>query len=193
MIRCGSCKDRHETVAQVQACYGTKTPPPATERQLTFIATLRSERNMPVYAGPAYTRAGASTAIDSLLAIPKPSRAAQPVPATRRAKTYPDVPQGYYATDSLTGAQDTDFWFVKRPKDGRWAGRTFVKRYLGGQGPIDTPRSAAFPALEAIVAAGIDKAGNRFSDELGNCRDCGRDLTDQLSRQLRRGPTCRSK
>jgi Family of unknown function (DUF6011) len=193
-IKCGSCKDRHETVEQVRACYGATPEPDATERQLTFIATLRRERNMPEYAGPKLTKRGASSTIDALLAIPKPKVQAKPEAELQTKRTpFPDVPQGYYATPSATGNNDLDFWFVKRPKNGRWAGRTFVKRYLGGTGSIDTPRSAARPALEAIVALGIEKSGILFADKLGRCMNCGLPLTDEESRAARMGPVCRSK
>jgi predicted Zn-ribbon and HTH transcriptional regulator len=50
-----------------------------------------------------------------------------------------------------------------------------------------------FRALRQIIEAGVDEAGNKYADETTCCRDCGRDLTDQASRDARRGPTCRSK
>jgi Family of unknown function (DUF6011) len=192
-IKCGSCKERHDTVAEVRACYGTQDEPDATEPQLNFIATLRRERNMPPYSGPKLTKRGASTTIDALLAIPKPKAQSKTAESEPKRTPFPDVPQGYYATPSATGNNDLDFWFVKRPKDGRWVGRTFVKRYLGGSGPIDTPRSAARPALEAIVEVGIFKSGVLFADNLGRCMKCGLELTDEISRSFRMGPTCRSK
>lgn len=100
------------------------------------------------------------------------------------------VARGYYATVSATGKNDFDFWKVT---EGRKPGYRFVKRYIGGSGPIRISTGEAVSALKAILAEGTDVCGDRFADELGQCRDCGLPLTDETSRSLRRGPVCRSK
>jgi hypothetical protein len=103
---------------------------------------------------------------------------------------YSAIKAGYYATVSATGTNDFDFWYVK---EGRKPGYRLVKRYLGGQGPIMISASEALKALDAIIAEGVDKCGDRFADEMERCRDCGLPLTDETSRRERRGPVCRSK
>jgi hypothetical protein len=102
------------------------------------------------------------------------------------------IPQGYYATKSHTGNNDLDFWFVRVPEDGRWAGFRFVKRIVGGRGTQEIRSGEQVAALQAILEFGVDAAGMLFAQELGRCRKCGRDLTDETSRSLGIGPTCRA-
>jgi hypothetical protein len=100
------------------------------------------------------------------------------------------VTGGYYATVSPRSDQDYDFWFVK---EGRKPGFRFVKRVIGGSGPIRISGPEAIRALKTILSEGVDVCGNRFADEMERCRDCGLPLTDERSRAARRGPVCRSK
>jgi len=105
----------------------------------------------------------------------------------------PEVPEGFYAVASRTGNNDLDFFSVDRPSEGRWAGSVFVKRVIGGH--VDTPvRGAeARSALEAIVEQGISESGALYGREIGRCYVCNRHLTDELSRELGIGPTCRER
>lgn len=104
----------------------------------------------------------------------------------------PDVPAGFYATPSATGNNDYDFWSVDRPTEGRWAGRTFVDRVIGGRSNTPVRGATARQALEAINSEGIEVARIRFAQELGRCWKCGRHLTDDESRRLGIGPVCRA-
>ncbi len=114
-----------------------------------------------------------------------------------------DIPEGYYATLSLTGANDLDFWKVQRPEDGRWKGWTFVRRVLGGHSDLfirGAPRKKVrseravqvtqVAALSAILEYGVEESANLFADELTYCKRCGTHLTDELSRSRRIGPVC---
>lgn len=103
------------------------------------------------------------------------------------------IAQGYYATASKTGNNDLDFWFVRVEETGRWRGYRFVRRYIGGRGPQRIGKSEQMAALHAILEATPEAAGDKFADELGKCRDCGRDLTDDESRARKRGPVCAGK
>lgn len=113
--------------------------------------------------------------------------------ATPSGEPYPDVPAGRYATKSLTGNQDLDFWRVDRPTEGRWAGRTFVKRVIGGKPDSNVRGVTAREALNAILAMGVDESRTLFGTELGFCWKCGRHLTDETSRALGIGPDCRNR
>jgi hypothetical protein len=106
------------------------------------------------------------------------------------ARDFSAVAGGYYATKSPRADRDYDFWFVK---EGRKPGFRFVKRVIGGSGPVRISGGEAIKALETILAEGVDVCGNRFADEMERCRDCGLPLTDEISRRERRGPVCRSK
>lgn len=117
-------------------------------------------------------------------------------PSSLGAKTstpLPEVPEGYYAVTSRTGNNDLDFFAVDRPTEGRWAGYVFVKRVIGGH--VDTPvRGAeARMALEAIVEQGVSESQALYGREIGRCGACNRTLTDELSRELGIGPTCRNR
>ena len=109
------------------------------------------------------------------------------------SRDFKAVLPGYYATKSRTGSNDLDFWFVRVPEDGRWAGFRFVKRIVGGRGTQSIRGGEQVAALRAIMEAGVEAAGNLYADELGNCKKCGRDLTDEESRARRMGPVCADK
>jgi hypothetical protein len=126
-------------------------------------------------------------------------------PAKREDWRQAAIPTGYYATPSLTGNQDLDFWKVDSPTDGKWAGYTFVKRVIGGHDDQDIPRDSKKKvsservakatqrnAIAAILKMGIEESGVLFSTELKYCRRCGIHLTDETSRAIGMGPTCRA-
>lgn len=104
-----------------------------------------------------------------------------------------DIAAGFYATPSLTGNNDLDFWKVT---EGRKAGVRFVKRVIGG-GDQKCPRLVEISnpeqrkALGAILRAGIDEAADIYADNEDRCKKCGIHLTDDESRAARMGPVCR--
>lgn len=116
-----------------------------------------------------------------------------PAPSVPLISTFTDVPDGYYATASRSGHNDLDFWKVERPSEGKWAGRTFVRRVIGGKPDANTTNMQARLALLAIRQAGPEAAGLLYATELGLCRRCNRHLTDEESRRLGIGPYCRAK
>jgi hypothetical protein len=172
----------------------TRTAKLATTKQTDFIRTLLAERAgneaaeavrdaLNARRPQGISAAVASDAITRLLAIKVPRRATAP------EGDEPTVPAGHYATISRTGSQDLDFWRVDCPTEGRWAGRTFVKRVIGGHEDTPVRGEEARQALAAI--AGDPEAGPRYGQEIGRCYRCNRTLTDQTSRDLGIGPTCR--
>jgi len=103
----------------------------------------------------------------------------------------PAVPDGYYAVDNSDG--DTAFY---RVKNGRKPGVVFIDTVIGGgfgnrlvREPLPAKNREA--VLTKIVEAGFDEAAARFGRELVMCGRCGRHLTDEVSRELGIGPTCR--
>jgi Family of unknown function (DUF6011) len=118
----------------------------------------------------------------------------RPKPAGSRERglqpKLPDVPAGHYAIPSLTGNNDLDFFRVDRPEEGTWAGRTFVHRVIGGKPDSRVRGTTARQALEAIIAAGPDKARQLYGQEIGRCWRCNRHLTDETSRYWGIGPDC---
>ena len=120
-------------------------------------------------------------------------RGGRELPVSTVREAYPDVPAGHYAVASLTGNNDLDFFRVDRPADGPYRGRTFVKRVIGGRPNVNVRGRTAVLALKAILAEGIEAAGQRYGVELGQCCRCNRHLTDATSRALGIGPDCRAK
>jgi len=201
-IKCGKCQGTHDSVQAVKSCYaGRKTPAPASDRRT--VEHVNPNR----YAGvcalcfePVGEREGRLVKNDGdgngyrVLHLAGQCPKAPPA-NTRRvvgptARDFSAVVGGYYATVSPREDQDYDFWYVK---EGRKPGYRFVKRVIGGQGPIRISGGEAIRALSTILAEGVDKCGDRFADEMERCRDCGLPLTDEVSRRERRGPVCRSK
>lgn len=200
-MRCGKGHD-HGSVAEVKACYGLGSG------ESGATATLTADFRPNKFAGTCVL-CGAKVSegegrIDrkdsgsgwnvSHLSGECPVRKATatdeagkvPAPATDESA----VPGGYYATESLTGRNDFDFWLVTEGT--RNPRIRFVKRVIGGSPNERVHRSTASVALAAILREGIDKTGLRFGLELGRCRKCGKHLTDETSRSLGIGPKCRA-
>jgi uncharacterized protein DUF6011 len=201
-MRCGKGHE-HGTIAEVRACYGVERG----ESGATATATADYRANK--FAG-ACVICGARVAEAEGRIVRRASGAGWdvshlegecPVRATAPAATdHADVPApatdfsavsgGYYATESLTGRNDFDFWFVR---EGTRNPRVrFVKRVIGGRGNERIHLSTARLALAAILAEGTDVTAKRFAEELGRCYRCGKHLTDETSRALGIGPVCRA-
>jgi len=174
-----------------------------TEAQVRYATSLirelypdaaRQERLIQKFAG--LRRGPASVALDRLIGLQRAARAIPSGGATSGGtfrpapSTLPDVPEGYYATPSRTGTNDLDFWRVDRPTEGRWAGRTFVKRVIGGHPDANVRGAEVRLALEAIQAAGPQSAAEVYGREIGRCGMCNRHLTDAVSRARGIGPDC---
>lgn len=205
-IKCGNCQSRHGSVQEVRTCYASGLRPPS----------LPWADDAPAYRSNRYadncaacgTKVGEGEGMIEKFNgrwtarhLPGQCPAPASVPSAvdhadlpqRGRKPFPDVPAGHYATKSLTGNNDLDFWRVDRPTEGQWKGRTFVKRVIGGRPNAPVRGRTMFAALEAILAAGIEEAGTLYGTTLGQCRICNRHLTDETSRALGIGPDCRSK
>jgi Family of unknown function (DUF6011) len=112
---------------------------------------------------------------------------------SQRKGSLPYVPEGHYAIASATGNNDLDFFRVDRPTEGDYAGRTFVKRVIGGKPDANIRRSEYRAVLQRILDAGPEQAATLYGQALGQCWRCNRHLTDELSRKLGIGPDCRSR
>jgi hypothetical protein len=82
---------------------------------------------------------------------------------------------------------------VDRPTEGEYAGRTFVKRVIGGKPDTNIRRSEYRTVLQRILDAEPAQAAILYGQTLGHCWKCNRTLTDELSRKLGIGPDCRAK
>lgn len=118
-----------------------------------------------------------------------PEVQAAPSESHKTAEVLPDVPAGHYAVISRTGNNDLDFFRVDRPIEGRWAGRTFVKRIIGGR-PDQAIRNAEQRQALERIANDIPGAAQIYGQQVGRCCICNRTLTDEVSRAAGIGPDC---
>jgi hypothetical protein len=193
-VKCGK-GHQHESVAEVRACYGVPTD--LTTREFR---PNKYPGNCRLCGGKVEPEAGRVDKIDEKWQTAhlegKCPKRISPTPAPRKIPPndrYDAIPVGHYATKSRSGRNDLDFWRVDRPEQGTYAGRTFVKRIVGGKPDLNVSRDQKFAALEAILTEGIKETAQRYGQELGRCSRCNRHLTDAVSREFGKGPECRSK
>ena len=164
-----------------------------TSKQFDFIVRLHGEREIPTDVQGAYVSrlvareasepnaAQASAIIDWLLALP---RKATPV------ETSPDVPAGRYAVVNPSSGV-TEFFKVDRPEDGKWAGYVFVKQQASDD--LYPVKGARRDEVLGRIAVDPRAAMVLYGHELGACGNCGRTLTDEVSRAMGIGPDCAAK
>jgi hypothetical protein len=115
----------------------------------------------------------------------------RPLDATNANKReWPDVPAGRYA---VKNQQDVlQFYTVDRPKEGKWAGYTFLSVWASDEKhPIRNSETKLL--ILQRIAEDPKAAAERFGQEIGACGICGRTLTDETSRAIGIGPVCREK
>jgi hypothetical protein len=193
-VRCGKGHD-HESVADVRECYGITGFPQtfADYKENMYPGNCRKcGAKVEANQGRVDKIDGKwlTSHLDGKCPEKPPLQKAQSLTNTDR---YDGIPKGHYATASLTGNNDFDFWRIDRPEQGQYAGRTFVKRVVGGKPDMNVSRDTKFAALEAILEIGTEVSATLYGRELGRCYRCNRHLTDQTSRRLGIGPECRSK
>lgn len=172
----------------------------ANDKQKGLVRYLLSQlrtHNAKVYADAApwvernletLTFSSVSNIIDRLrahLAAPGVAGPTVEAPAKRAYDPYDDIPSGYYAVSNNDG--DTSFYRVNH-KDGRVYVDLQVSDALHR-----IPWATRKAALDKIRTDGPEACGKRYADEIGRCYRCGRTLTDETSRELGIGPTCRNK
>jgi hypothetical protein len=199
-IKCGK-GHQHETIAEVRACYGVTEPNLNKHRPNKYAGPCaRCGFDVPAETGQISKNNDGKWVASHLLGECPTKADAQAQGSWPKLEApkfqdadYSEIPRGHYATVSRSGRNDFDFWRVDRPDSGTYAGRTFVKRIVGGKPDLNVSKATKIAALEAILKEGIEETGFRYGQELGNCRHCNRHLTDELSRSLSAGPECRAK
>lgn len=110
--------------------------------------------------------------------------------AWRTIPVYGAHNRGYYALWNPE-TSSVDFYRVERPKEGQYAGRTYVKRQSS-----DVFEKMSFAETGRVldaIAADPQTAGKRYGQQIGRCYRCHRTLTDETSRQMGIGPDCAEK
>lgn len=112
--------------------------------------------------------------------------------ATNDGAKIAEVPAGRYAVATDDGAtNELAFYKVDHGK-GRWAGRVFVSRLVGGHEDIRVTGKAALTIL-AKIAVDAEAASARYGKEIGRCGVCHTTLTNDESRARGIGPKCAAK
>lgn len=125
----------------------------------------------------------ASRVIGRLLKLPDKPRTHHAHTGQPEGDTF--VPAGRYAVENED--DELRFYLVWRPKDNE----NFVCLYvLHGPDQTRIKGKAIWTILRKIVEAGIEEAAIRFGREIGSCSQCGRRLTNRISRELGIGPVC---
>lgn len=202
-VKCGNCKQHHETIADVRACFqhgkpGSSTPPipveatspvPPSEKQIDFAESLLSDRIWP----DKYTR-------DELKLMSR-SQVSSLITGLKSAEYKPqqlNFPEGRYALEEDIGA-DTDadgtggsigFYEVDM-----WHGRISVRHLVGAPGDFAKypMRNGEARRILAAIERNPKEAMMRFADETECCGSCGSPLTNAESRAARIGPVCARK
>lgn len=166
-MKCGNCKDDHQTAAMVQMCY----------RRAGKIKDQAPERQLPGPGDPDF----------------KPSQIRHRDERTEQLATLNriglKVPPGRYALPNGAGATNKhSFYVVERADEGRWAGKTFLKRYKSDD-EQNIPVNQAITILTRLAA---DTQGYMllFGQLEKHCGHCGRRLTNDVSRARGIGPKC---
>ena len=160
------------------------------ERANQLLAYLASESDQPEYLTAPLTKQGASALIDWLFTLPYKARAQE---APSDLPSIEEVPAGRYAVDTEDGAiNETAFYKVDRPTEGRWAGYVFVKHIVGDD-EQRLSRAASATVLAKISSVGAEAASARYGHEIGACGICGRQLSNDESRERGIGPICADK
>jgi hypothetical protein len=167
-----------------------------TDRQCAFIRGLIHERKLEGlsveqrdYLQTEYDKpmeqqflgcsvAKASKIIDTMLKLPVTDKVVQ-----KQNPGLPDVPAGRYAVENDEG--ELRFYRL-------WIGKNGYKKLYVLFGPNEgaLPYKTALSILGKIFRAGVEECAVRFGHEIGACSNCGRRLTNRISRELGIGPIC---
>lgn len=215
-IKCGNCHSRHETVAEVRACYSPASasasissepistiyvgPPKATAKMITFIKNLNKEREVPVVGGDTPTETTLiernNDVMGERVITLADARAVIDWLLSRPFKSdtqFPEAPAGRYA---LLGDDDIwRFYQVDRPTDGQWAGFVFLRQLIGSPGDYRKERVGADSRKRILAAIAKDsrQATIDYGKQSGVCGVCSSPLTNPESLEYGIGPKCRAK
>lgn len=170
-------------------------PAPVTEAQTNFIAALLEKQAVPdqlreaiAAAGP-LTKLSASIVISTLIKLPLKPRPVVPVAAEPLLE---GLPHSKYAvpTLELTGIFDQDLMFVEIKE---YRNRVYMRKLVGAPGRFNRLRLA--PAVVAEIADKLRTDplhyAQLFATHYKCCARCAAELTDEDSRKLGLGPTCK--
>jgi hypothetical protein len=136
------------------------------------------------------TKKQASKTIEYLLTLPKVRQNVMP---PLDSSTAPKVRNGRYAINASEIGDGSDtgirFYQVRTPDQGRWAGYTFVDQ-MGSDTPYPIRNKAYRTQVLTALAKDPAKYARMYGRYFKTCSECGRGLTNRVSRLLDIGPIC---
>lgn len=171
-------------------------PRPMSERQESYIRVLLEDRNLSdedrassyEQLKEGLTMRKASAWIERLLTYPKRPKTSEGYATKIEFPSPADLPAGRYALDAPDDSDnDTAFYRVKRGT--RNPNMVWV-HLLHGPDSTEMSTKSGLTIARMIVEAGIHTAAIRYGREIGACSQCGKRLTNRLSRHLGIGPVC---
>lgn len=174
-----------------------RQPPPAwteelaTEPQINYIAILVRDREVPntwllrieelTNHPDLFTKGKAGEIISNLKKLPRLDKT---VPDRSGNADMSNVPEGRYALQTGIGDNDITFYRVN------WGhSRPFV-HLIHGEDETELNLKNARETIKRILRAGPGDAAVLYGQRIGRCSQCGRRLTNRLSRELAIGPIC---
>jgi len=132
-----------------------------------------------------YNRRAMTTLISWLVTLPWTPR---PVAAPKVQSVPTLIKEGRYAVERVPG--DLRFYEIRQPKDGKWAGYTFVSQ-LSGENRIPMRDKQERDTVFALIAKDVLGSLRLYGQKIGRCGHCRKQLTDAVSRDFGIGPVCR--
>lgn len=180
----------------------TDGEPPATQKQLDYIRSLsttkvltslepeqRASLQQPEEFWHEETtrlsKKKAGRILDVLIPLPnRPTEGYEPT-TQMKDRLAVGVPAGRYAVEAESG--ELRFYKVWVSRDGKRL-NVYVEH-----GPDESElryHKTQLTILNKIKAYGVREAAIRYGMEIGSCSNCGRRLTNRISRELGIGPVC---
>jgi len=167
------------------------TQEPATKPQIKYIAVLVKDRDVPqpwldrieelIDSPELFTKGKAGEIISNLKKLPRHDNE---VPDRSGNADRTNVPDGRYALQTGIGDNDITFYRVS------WGhSRPFV-HLLHGTDETELNLKSARETIKRILRSGPGDAAVLYGQRIGRCSQCGRRLTNRLSRELAIGPVC---
>lgn len=181
----------------------TQTTYPASQAQMSFIASLMGKRVVPdetvkAIKGAALTSRQASAYIDLLKSLPmKPITPEGESPWARYIAAFEGVENSKYAIrgvflTAIPGLEDfkNDFLFLEVKT---WQGKRYLNQLHGAPGDFSRTRFplAVGTALLQFIKGRHVEFAQAFGEHFVCCGRCAAPLTDEESRRVHLGPECR--
>lgn len=126
--------------------------------------------------------------ISKIIDLYKPLAAAAKFTAAKVAQPTTEMPTGKYGVEGIDGT--IMVFSIDKPKNGKWAGWTFVNKLDGKNRTPVRDRDEKQAVLDEIEAAGYLQSAKLYGKATSHCAICGTELTHPDSVAAGIGPIC---